>query len=62
MRRPTHQEQYLYRAALSELKTELSMRTKKESAALQQSSASIKKDVEALSSRMKEDISTMKHE
>lgn len=57
-----YQQEYLYRAALSELRTELSMRTKNESAALQQSTATIRKDVEALSARMKEDVATMKHE
>lgn len=56
------QQEYLYRAALSELRTELSVRTKNESAALQQSAAMIHKDVEALSARMKEDVATMKHE
>ncbi|KAF8312862.1 hypothetical protein DL93DRAFT_2059620 [Clavulina sp. PMI_390] len=55
-------QEYLYRAALSELRTELSMRTKNESAALSQSASLIRKDVEALSAKMKEDIATMKHE
>ena len=38
------------------------MRNKKESAALQQSTTAVRKDIEILSSRMKEDIATMKHE
>jgi hypothetical protein len=38
------------------------MRNKQESAALQQATAAVKKDIEILSSRMKEDIATMKHE
>lgn len=38
------------------------MRTRNESVALQQSTAAIRKDVEALGGRMKEDIATMKHE
>ncbi|KAF9519172.1 hypothetical protein BS47DRAFT_1288712 [Hydnum rufescens UP504] len=54
-------QQYLYRAALSELRTELSMRTKNESAALQTSTSTIRKDVESLSARMKEELATLKH-
>ncbi|KAF8342065.1 uncharacterized protein EI90DRAFT_1300524 [Cantharellus anzutake] len=53
-------QQYLYRAALSELRTEVSMRTRNESIALQTSVASIKKEVESLASKMKGDLDKLK--
>lgn len=53
---------YLFRAALSELRTESTMRTRNESAKLQTSMAALRREVDALDGQMKEDIQTLKHE
>ncbi|CAE6414722.1 unnamed protein product [Rhizoctonia solani] len=53
---------YLFRAALSELRTELTMRTRSEFAALRTASNALRREVDALNGKMKEDIGTLKHE
>ncbi|THH14986.1 hypothetical protein EW146_g5429 [Bondarzewia mesenterica] len=53
---------YLFRAALSELRTEVTMRTRSESAAMSTQSAALRREVDALNAKMKEDIATLKHE
>ncbi|KAI0092798.1 hypothetical protein BDY19DRAFT_983366 [Irpex rosettiformis] len=53
---------YLFKAALSELRTELTMLTRNESAAMRTASAALRRDVDKLESRMNEDIANMKHE
>ncbi|KAG8898988.1 hypothetical protein FRB99_007012 [Tulasnella sp. 403] len=53
---------YLFRAALSELRTELTMRTRKETATLRTTLTALRKEVDLLDSKMKEDIATLKHE
>ncbi|CAE6451285.1 unnamed protein product [Rhizoctonia solani] len=53
---------YLFRAALSELRTELTMRTRSEFAALRTASNSLRREVDTLNGKMKEDVGTLKHE
>jgi len=53
---------YLFRAALSELRAESTMRTRNETAKLQTSMAALRREVDALDGKMKEDIQTLKHE
>ncbi|EKM80349.1 hypothetical protein AGABI1DRAFT_39307 [Agaricus bisporus var. burnettii JB137-S8] len=53
---------YLFRAALSELRAELSMNIKNESAAVSSATATLRQDVERLDVKMKEDIDNLKHE
>lgn len=53
---------YLFRAALSELRAELTMRTRSEFAALRTASTSLRRDVDALNGKLKEDIGTLKHD
>lgn len=53
---------YLFRAALGELRTELTMRTRKETATLRTALTAVRKEVDVLDSKMKEDIASLKHE
>jgi len=53
---------YLFKAALSELRTELTMLTRNESAAMRTASAALRREVDVLDGRMKEDVANMKHE
>lgn len=53
---------YLFKAALSELRTELTMLTRNESAAMRTASAALRREVDALDGRMKEDLGNLKHE
>ncbi|KAI0786380.1 hypothetical protein C8Q75DRAFT_808370 [Abortiporus biennis] len=53
---------YLFKAALSELRTEMTMRTRNGSAALRTATAALRREVDALDGQMKEDIATLKHE
>jgi len=53
---------YLFRAALSELRTELTMRTRKETATLRTALTALRKEVDILDAKMKEDIASLKHE
>ncbi|KLO16342.1 hypothetical protein SCHPADRAFT_848257 [Schizopora paradoxa] len=55
-------EAYLFRAALSESKTEVSLRQRNDSAAIRASLAALRREVDALDNKMKTDIATMKHE
>ncbi|KAG8929870.1 hypothetical protein FRC02_004964 [Tulasnella sp. 418] len=57
-----HNSAYLFRAALSELRTELTLRTRKETATLRTALTAVRKDVDLLDAKMKEDIATLKHE
>lgn len=47
---------------MSELRTELTMLTRNESAAMRTASAALRRDVDALDGRMKEDLANLKHE
>jgi hypothetical protein len=61
--RPTMlQQAYLFRAALSEMRTEMTTRTRAETAAIRAQSASLRRDVDALGARLKEGIDGLKHE
>ncbi|KAG8862638.1 hypothetical protein FRB96_001197 [Tulasnella sp. 330] len=53
---------YLFRAALSELRTELTMRTRKETATLRTALTALRKETDSLDAKMKEDIASLKHE
>lgn len=53
---------YLFKAALSELRTELTLLTRNESAAMRTASTALRKEVDVVDGRMKEDISNLKHE
>ncbi|QRV91173.1 hypothetical protein RhiJN_19191 [Ceratobasidium sp. AG-Ba] len=53
---------YLFRAALSELRAELTMRTRNEFAALRTASTALRRDVDALEGKIKEDVATLKHD
>lgn len=56
------QQAYLFKAALSELKAEVNMRTNNDSAAIRAATAALRREVERLDMKMKEDIGTLKHE
>ncbi|THH33763.1 hypothetical protein EUX98_g421 [Antrodiella citrinella] len=53
---------YLYRAALSELRTEMTMRTRNGSAAMRTATSALRREVDALDGHMKEAIANLKHE
>ncbi|KAH9963206.1 hypothetical protein BC827DRAFT_1129069 [Russula dissimulans] len=53
---------YLFRAALSEMRTEMTTRTRAETAAIRAQSASLRRDVDALSARLKESLDGLKHD
>jgi hypothetical protein len=53
---------YLFRAALSELRAEMSLSTRNESAAIRTATAALRREVDRLDVKMKEDVSTLKHE
>ncbi|KAF8231862.1 hypothetical protein L208DRAFT_1423366 [Tricholoma matsutake] len=53
---------YLFRAALSELRAEITMMTKNDSAAIRSATAALRREVDRLDVKMKEDIGTLKHE
>lgn len=56
------QQAYLFRAALSEMRTEMTTRTRAETAAIRAQSASLRREVDALSVRLKESVEGLKHE
>ncbi|KII94796.1 hypothetical protein PLICRDRAFT_97748 [Plicaturopsis crispa FD-325 SS-3] len=53
---------YLFRAALSELRAETTLRTRNDSAAIRTATAALRREVDRLDVRMKEDVATLKHE
>ncbi|EIM88265.1 uncharacterized protein STEHIDRAFT_77126 [Stereum hirsutum FP-91666 SS1] len=53
---------YLFRAALSEARTEVTMRARSESAGIQTQSSALRREVDALDAKMKEELSTLRHE
>lgn len=53
---------YLFNAALSELRTELSVQTRNDGLALKAMAVAIRREVEQLEQKMKEDIQTLKHD
>lgn len=56
------QQAYLFRAALSELRTEMTMRTRHGSAGVRTATSALRREVDALDGQMKEDIANLKHE
>jgi len=56
------QQAYLFRAALSELRAEMTMSTKNDSAAIRAATAALRREVDRLDVKMKEDIGNLKHE
>jgi len=53
---------YLFRAALSEMRAEMTTRTRAETAAIRAQSASLRREVDALSGRLKESLDGLKHD
>ncbi|KZT12997.1 uncharacterized protein LAESUDRAFT_754027 [Laetiporus sulphureus 93-53] len=53
---------YLFKAALSELRTEMTMLTRNEAAAVQTATAAVRREVDALDVRMQEDLGALKHD
>ncbi|KAF9482465.1 hypothetical protein BDN70DRAFT_801455 [Pholiota conissans] len=53
---------YLFRAALSELRAEMTMATKNDSASIRTATAALRREVDRLDVKMKEDIGNLKHE
>jgi hypothetical protein len=56
------QQAYLFRAALSEMRAEMTTRTRAETAAIRAQSAGLRRDVDASGGRLKEGIDGMNHE
>ncbi|ORX37715.1 hypothetical protein BD324DRAFT_564653, partial [Kockovaella imperatae] len=55
-------QSYLFRAALAELRTELSVRARNDSLALKAASGAIRREVDQLEQKMKEDVETLRHD
>ncbi|KAK4684488.1 hypothetical protein P7C73_g5686, partial [Tremellales sp. Uapishka_1] len=53
---------YLFKAALSELRTELSVRARNDGLVLRTNAGLIRREVEGLEQKLKEDIGTLKHD
>jgi len=53
---------YLFRAALSDLRAEMTMNTKNDSAAIRTATAALRREVDLLDVKMKEDVGNLKHE
>ncbi|KAG6900922.1 hypothetical protein C0993_004359 [Termitomyces sp. T159_Od127] len=53
---------YLFRAALSELRAEITVMTRNDSATVRASTAALRREVDRLDVKMKEDLDTLKHE
>ncbi|KAH9999445.1 hypothetical protein BJV77DRAFT_977272 [Russula vinacea] len=53
---------YLFRAALSEMRTEMTTRSRAETAAIRAQSAALRREVDSLSARLKENLDGLKHE
>ncbi|KAI0320229.1 hypothetical protein OF83DRAFT_1053529 [Amylostereum chailletii] len=53
---------YLFRAAMSEMRTESSVRGRSEMAGVRTQAAALRREVDVLNGKMKEDITTLKHE
>ncbi|KAF9058104.1 hypothetical protein BJ165DRAFT_1332132, partial [Panaeolus papilionaceus] len=53
---------YLFRAALSELRAEMTLGTQNDSAAIRATTSALRREVDRLDVKMKEDIGNLKHE
>jgi len=53
---------YLFNAASSELRTEVTMRVRNESATMRTATTALRREADALSQKMKEDMANLKHE
>ncbi|PCH41444.1 hypothetical protein WOLCODRAFT_69651 [Wolfiporia cocos MD-104 SS10] len=53
---------YLFKAALSELRTETTILTRNEAAAVRSATAALRREVDAVDARMKEDLGALKHD
>ena len=56
------QQAYLFRAALSEMRAEMTTRTRAETAAIRAQSAALRREVDTLNARLKESLDGLKHE
>ncbi|KAH7100645.1 hypothetical protein BKA62DRAFT_658317, partial [Auriculariales sp. MPI-PUGE-AT-0066] len=61
-RKDQDNQAYLFRAALSELRTEMTMRTRNEFAALQTTTSQLRREADSLEGKMKEDVATLKND
>ncbi|CAO3630906.1 unnamed protein product [Cunninghamella echinulata] len=62
LRSDLENESYLFKAELSELRTEIQVMRRNDTQMLQTEAAMITREVEALAQRLREDVSTMKNE
>ncbi|KAG1755773.1 hypothetical protein EDB19DRAFT_1823271 [Suillus lakei] len=62
VRREGLTQAYLFRAALSELRAEQTARSRNESATIRSATAALRREVDRLDVKMKEDLGTLKHE
>lgn len=53
---------YLFRAAITELRSEVTLNTGKDSATIQTATTALRREVDQLDVKMKEDIASLKHE
>jgi signal transduction histidine kinase len=60
--RSNFQQAYLFRAALSEFRAEMTLRTRNDSAAIRSATAALRREVDSLDVKMKEVIGSLKHE
>ena len=58
----SQQQAYLFRAALSELRAQLTMNTNNNSAAIRAATAALRREVDQLDVKMKENLGNLKHE
>lgn len=58
----TENAAYLFRAALSELRTELNVRARNDGLTLRSATNLIRREVDTLNQKMKEDVNSLKHE
>ena len=56
------QQAYLFRAALSEARNEISLRQRNDSTALRTTLAALRREIDNLDGKMKSDIANLKHE
>lgn len=59
---PHEKQAYLFRAALAELRAEITMSTNNDSAAIRTATSALRREVDRLDIKMKEDVTTLKHE
>ncbi|KZS97977.1 hypothetical protein SISNIDRAFT_404911 [Sistotremastrum niveocremeum HHB9708] len=61
-RKDLDNQAYLFKAAMSEARTEITMRTRKETASINTATSALRREVESLQVKMQEEIANLKHE